>query len=106
VWCEIAKPPSALRAGAFGNVTFSTGRIQNTVLVPVSALQLEEGTRKGTVLTVESTNVARRRDVEVGELVGEKRVILRGLKAGERVVTEGGYELPDGTAINPAKGKP
>lgn len=99
VWCEIAKPPASLRAGAFGSVTFETGQLQDTVLVPVTALQLEEGTRKGIVLVVDDSNIARRREVVVGELVGEKRVVSTGLKSGERIVIEGGYELPDGTPV-------
>ncbi|MEQ1945953.1 MAG: efflux RND transporter periplasmic adaptor subunit [Bryobacteraceae bacterium] len=103
VSCEIAKPPLSLRAGAFGSVAFQTGRLQETVLVPVSALQLEEGTRKGVVLVLDSQNIAHRREVEVGDLMGEKRVILTGLKPGETVVTEGGYELPDGTQVRRGK---
>ena len=103
VWCEIARPPSSLRAGAFGSVVFETGRLAATVLVPVGALQLEEGTRKGTVLVVDGAQVAHRREVEVGDLVGDKRVVLSGLKPGETVIIEGGYELPDGTKIKAGK---
>lgn len=99
VWCEIAKPPASLRAGAFGSVSFETGRLQETVVVPVAALQLEEGTRKGVVLVVDGSNIAHRREVEVGDLSGEKRVVLSGLKAGEKIVVEGGYEVPEGTKI-------
>ena len=99
VWCEIASPPASLRAGSFGSVAFQTGRLQETVLVPVAALQLEEGSRRGIVMVVDGSGVAHRREVEAGELMGEKRVVLTGLKAGERVVTEGGYEMPDGTQV-------
>ena len=103
VWCEITGPPSSLRAGAFGSVAFETGRLAATVLVPVGALQLEEGTHKGIVLVVDGAQVAHRREVEVGDLVGDKRVVLSGLKAGETVIVEGGYELPDGTQIKAGK---
>lgn len=103
VWCEIARPPSSLRSGAFGTVAFQTGRLERTVLVPVGALQLEEGTRKGVVLVVDVNKIAHRREVEVGDLTGNRRVVLSGLKAGEIVVTEGGYELPDGTQVQTGK---
>ena len=103
VWCEITRPPASLRAGAFGSVVFETGRLAATVLVPVGALQLEEGTHKGTVLVVDGAQVAHRRKVEVGDLVGDKRVVLSGLKPGETVIIEGGYELPDGTKIKAGK---
>ena len=99
IWCEIARPPAALRSGTFGSVAFATGRLQDTVLVPVTALQLEEGTSKGYVLVVDAKNIAHRAEVEVGDLQGEKRVILRGLKAGQTIVVEGGYELPDGAQV-------
>ena len=103
VWCEIARPPASLRAGTFGSVSFQTGRLQNTVLVPVGSLQLEEGTRKGVVKVVDAQHVAHRREVEVGDLAGEKRVVLSGLKAGETIVVEGAYELPDATPVKPVK---
>lgn len=105
VSCLIDRPPLSLRAGAFGSVSFQTGRLQETVLVPISALQLEEGTRKGTALVVDSQNVAHHREVEVGDVMGEKRVVLSGLRAGEKIVTEGGYELPDGTRVETEKGQ-
>ena len=103
VWCEIARPSSTLRAGAFGSVAFQTGGLRNTVLVPVSALQLEEGTRKGIVLVVDDKNLAHRKEVEVGEVMGEKRAVLGGLQAGEKIIIEGGYELPDGTQVSVGK---
>ena len=103
VWCEIARPSSTLRAGAFGSVAFQTGSLRNTVMVPVGALQLEEGTRKGIVLVVDDKNLAHRKEVEVGEVMGEKRVVLLGLQAGEKIVIEGGYELPDGTQVSLGK---
>ncbi|MDZ4799289.1 MAG: efflux RND transporter periplasmic adaptor subunit [Bryobacteraceae bacterium] len=103
IWCEISRPPSTLRSGTFGRVAFQTGSLQDTVLVPVGALQLEEGTRKGSVLIVDSRNIAHRTEVEVGDLAGEKRVILRGLKAGQTVIVEGGYELPDASQVQIGK---
>lgn len=103
VWCEIARVAASLRAGAFGSVTFQVGQLQETVLVPVTALQLEEGTRKGFVLVVDSKNIAHRKEVEVGDLMGDKRVVLSGLKAGEPIIVEGGYELPDGSQVRTSK---
>jgi HlyD family secretion protein len=99
VWCEIAGPPSTLRVGAFGKVLFETSALRDSVLVPITALQLEEGTRKGFVLVVDSQQVAHRREVEVGDVDGDRRTVLTGLKAGETVITEGGYEMPDGTKV-------
>lgn len=103
VWCEIARPPASLRVGAFGSVAFATSSARDTVLVPVTALQLEEGTRRGIVLVVDGQGIAHRREVEVGDLAAsvstDKRAVLAGLKAGETVIVEGGYEMPDGTRV-------
>ena len=98
-WCEIGRPPLALRAGAFGTVSIQTGGQRDSILVPITALQLEEGTRKGVVMIAGADKKAHKREVEVGEAVGEKRIVLSGLKAGERVIVEGAYELPDGGDI-------
>jgi len=104
VWCEIARPPSTLRVGAFGSVVFAISTERETVLIPVPALQLEEGTRKGIVLVVDQQGIAHRREVEVGDMASGKRTVLAGLKAGEAVIVEGGYEMPDGTRVK-ADGK-
>ena len=103
VWCEINQPPAPVRSAAFGGVVFQTGHILKTVLVPVTALQLEEGTRKGIVMVVDAKQIAHRKEVEVGDLMGEKRVVLSGLQAGETVITVGGYELPDATQVSTGK---
>jgi hypothetical protein len=48
---------------------------------------------------VDEKQVAHRRDVEAAA-VSEGRVqVVEGLAAGETVVVEGGYGLPDGTAV-------
>ena len=99
VWCEIANPPQSLRSGSFGSVTINTARAQNALMVPVAALMLEEGTNKGHVMVIDEKSIAHKRDVQVGETVGGNRIVTSGLKAGETVITEGGYELPDNTEV-------
>jgi HlyD family secretion protein len=98
VWCEIAAPGPALRAGAFGNVAFRVATVAKAVAVPLEAVQFEEGTHKGTVSVVEN-NIAHSRDVEGGAVAGGKVQITSGVKAGEVVVVEGGYGLPDKTQV-------
>ena len=68
-------------------------------MVPVAALMLEEGTNKGHVMVIDEKSIAHKRDVQVGETVGSNRIVTSGLKAGETVITEGGYELPDNTEV-------
>ena len=99
VWCEIQRPPIALRAGLFGSVRIQTGSIAKAVIVPESAVQFQEGTRNGAVFVVDEKKTAHKRDVEAGGTFDGKIQIKKGLQAGEQVVTEGGYSLPDGAQV-------
>jgi len=105
IWCEIAHPEPALRAGAFGKVVFHVATIRNAVVVPLAAVQFDEGTRKGSVSVVEN-NVAHTRDIEGGEIVEGRVQIKSGVRAGETVVVEGGYGLPDKAQVTLAADKP
>jgi multidrug efflux pump subunit AcrA (membrane-fusion protein) len=99
VWCEIPKPSMALRAGMFGTVRIQTGSIANAVIVPEPAVQFQEGTRNGVVFVVDEKHIAHKRDVEAGATFEGKVHIRKGIQAGEQVVTEGGYSLPDGAKV-------
>ncbi len=103
VWCEIARPPQSLRAGSFGSVTIKTGGPHDALMVPIAALMLDEGTNKGHVMVMDEKSIAHKRDVQVGETQGDRRIVTSGLKAGEVVITEGGYELPDNTEVTTGK---
>lgn len=103
VWCEIARPPQSLRAGSFGSVTIKTGGAHDALMVPIAALMLDEGTNKGHVMVMDEKSIAHKRDVQVGETQGDRRIITSGLKKGEVVITEGGYELPDNTEVTTGK---
>ena len=48
---------------------------------------------------VVSKGVAHRRDVETGPVSGERVVVVKGVKPGDRVVTEGGTALEDGMQV-------
>jgi HlyD family secretion protein len=104
VWCQIPNPQARLRGNTFGDVSILTGSVSDSVLVPLAAVQLSEGTLNGTVLVVEK-NVAHAREVEAGEKQGGLVRIKSGVKAGETVVTQGGYGLADGTAVTLAEGQ-
>jgi multidrug efflux pump subunit AcrA (membrane-fusion protein) len=105
-WCEIANGDRKLQANVFGAVTISTGRLSNATVVPVSAVQFNEGTRTGSLLVVDSSMIAHLRNVEAGETVGDIVPILKGVEPGETVVIEGGYGLPDKTQVQVAKAAP
>lgn len=98
-WCEIPNHAGRLLPGAFGDLSVVVGQAPQSVVVPVVAVEFNEGTRKGSVVVVDAQNVAHRKDVVGGELFDGKLQVKQGLAAGERVVVVGGYGLPDGTAV-------
>jgi HlyD family secretion protein len=105
VWCEISKPGAAVRAGAFGTVAFHISTLPKAVVVPLAAVQFDEGTRRGSLFVVEN-NVAHSREVEGGEIADGKVQIKSGVRAGETVIVEGGYGLPDKAQVTIAANKP
>ncbi len=77
-----------------GSVTVSGSA--NGITIPYSAI-LDDGGRSF-VFVVEG-DLAKSRDVSPGSSSGDTIQILRGLKPGERVVTEGGTALEDGMKV-------
>ena len=106
VWCEIQRPPIALRSGIFGTVRIQTGTIAQAVVIPEAAVQFQEGTRNGVVFVIDDKHTAHKRDVEAGVTLEGKVQIKKGIQAGERVVIEGGYSLPDSAKVQLPGEKP
>ena len=108
VWCEIANANRRLRGNMFGDVHIITGAAQG-VIVPLAAVQLTEGTTGGIVMAVDDKKIAHKKEIETGGVVEGRVLVAKGLAAGETVVVEGGYGLPDGAQVTlgePAKGEP
>jgi RND family efflux transporter MFP subunit len=98
-WCEIPNKGARLLPGVFGELNVVTGVARQSVVVPVAAVEFEEGTKKGTVTVVDAQKLTHRKEVQAGETFEGKVQIVEGLKQGEQVVVEGGYGLEDGTAV-------
>jgi len=99
VWCEIPNGTRALRGNVFGNVAIHTGDIPDGLVVPLAAVQFEEGTSKGTVFVADEKKVAHKREVETGQKFEGKVQIRSGVAAGEMVIVEGGYGLAEGMEV-------
>jgi RND family efflux transporter MFP subunit len=102
-WCEIPNDEGRLLPGTFGELRIATGLARKSVVVPVGAVQLDEGTHKGSAFVVDAQKVAHRRHVEGGLVSGGTMQILSGLQRGDVVVVEGSYALPDGTTVRVAE---
>jgi multidrug efflux pump subunit AcrA (membrane-fusion protein) len=103
VWCQIENGNGKLQGNVFGQVTVAVRNIAHALAVPESAVQFHEGTRTGTVMVMDAQGVAHQKEIEAGPTVGGLVQIKSGVEAGETVVTEGGYALPDGTKVQQAK---
>jgi multidrug efflux pump subunit AcrA (membrane-fusion protein) len=99
VWCEIRRPSTDLRAGSFGKLAITLRVVQGGLLVPVSAVQLAEGSADGVVNVVDRNNIAHQRTVHTGARIAQDIQIESGLQAGDKIVIQGGYGLPDGTQV-------
>ena len=96
VTVEAVRPPASVRPGAFVAVEVLRETRPQALLVPKAALirELQE-----TYVFVADGKVARKRAVEVGLEEADRVEILRGLKAGEQVVTSGQGGLRDDSPI-------
>jgi HlyD family secretion protein len=98
-WCEIPNPKPVLRSGMFGQVMFITGVAPKSVVVPLTAVQFIEGTKKGSVMIAGEKGTALKKEIEIGEVFEGKVQIKTGVTAGDPVIVQGAYGLPDGTQI-------
>ncbi len=94
VWVTAVNPGGRLKPGETVRVSVVAERIENAVVVPSAAIvPSQEGSE--VVMVVGSDSVARERRVRLGIRTSDKAQILEGLKAGEKVVTEGALGLQD-----------
>ena len=86
--------------GQFLNVVLDLTVDRGAVVVPSAAIQA--GQTGKYVFVVDSNLVAHQRTVETGPSVGTQTVILSGVAAGERVVTDGQLAVVNGARVQPA----
>ena len=93
-------PNRTLLPGAFVKIRLPMGKVvQSALLVPDRALQEDQGGRY--LLVLNQDNVVQQRYVQLGELIGDLRVITSGLKPDDRVVTGELWRASPGTKVTP-----
>lgn len=93
VWVQIGNPGERLKPGGTVHVSIIAETIQNTLVVPVTALlNSDEGGQK---IMIVQGNTARERKVSVGVRQGDRVQILSGIQPGDQVITSGGLGLDD-----------
>jgi RND family efflux transporter MFP subunit len=96
----LANGDRALLPGMFVRVRVPVGgTLENALLVPETALGTDQSGRY--LLTVGKDDVVEQRPVEVGPLEGTLRVIVKGLKASDRVIVAGLLRAIPGQKVEP-----
>jgi HlyD family secretion protein len=98
VWAQARNPGDELTPGATVTVTVTAKKIPDALVIPRAALQNDPDTGPY-VMLIDSESVAHRTKVETGIEQDDKVQITKGLKAGDLIVGQGSYALPDGTKV-------
>ena len=100
IWINLGNGAGRLRISSAAEVHITTKTQTGALVVPLAAVTLDASNENtGTVMTVDKDNVAHETKVTVGLKTKNEIQITDGLQAGEKVVTEGNYNLPDGTKV-------
>ena len=86
-----------LYAGLFANVVLTLGTQSQAVVIPSQAVQIGQDT--SFVYTVKPDNTVEVRNVKTGSTYNQMTVIDDGIKAGEKVVTDGQLRLVPGATV-------
>jgi len=88
-----------LRPGQYAKVRALTSVQKNAILVPQRAVMDQQG--QHLVIVVGPNNMAATRPVTVGSQVGSDWIIISGVRAGDRVVTEGNDKIRGPMPVRP-----
>jgi RND family efflux transporter MFP subunit len=91
---KIDNPEMKIKAGVYADISIEYIRKENAYLLPLSALL--SGDRE---VIVNENGIARKRAVTVGLKNGTRFEVLAGVRPDELVLTEGNYDLKEGTVI-------
>jgi membrane fusion protein (multidrug efflux system) len=99
VRATVDNPQGILRPNQYVRARIKGATRPNAILVPQRAVL--QGAKGHFVWVVDKDGKAENRPVTVGDWSGDDWVITEGLRAGERVVVDGGLKLGPGVALNP-----
>lgn len=96
----VPNPEAVLKPGTFARVHVESGKVDNVLTLPYSALQYRYGVNR--VFVVQGDRLAVR-ELQVGERLGDRIEILSGVKAGEQVAITDVEALADGALVSVTK---
>jgi membrane fusion protein, multidrug efflux system len=97
---EFPNAENHLMAGMFARAQLVEGVKSNAVTIPQRTVA-RGAAGASTVLVVNNEHKVELRNIEIDRLIGNKAVVSKGLKAGERIVVEGTQKAPPGSTVKP-----
>jgi membrane fusion protein (multidrug efflux system) len=97
---EVPNPENLLMPGMFARAEIIEAVSANAITIPQRTVT-RGAAGKSTVLVVNDENKVEVRTIEVDRIVGNKVVVAKGLKPGERIVVEGSQKAPPGSVVRP-----
>jgi len=100
---DFTGPDRITEAGAPVEVRIVTSSASDAIVIPVAALFQDQGVDKYHVFVIGADGHAHRTDIKVGLRDRERVQVTDGVKAGDLIVTSGGYALSDGLSVRVAQ---
>jgi multidrug efflux pump subunit AcrA (membrane-fusion protein) len=105
VWVETTGAQPSLKPGVSVRAAITAQTVNNALIVPSNAVfKSPEG--KDYVVLAGADGLAHAKEVEIGIRNSGDTQIVSGVNAGEKVISSGGYALPDNTRIKVEESSP
>jgi multidrug efflux pump subunit AcrA (membrane-fusion protein) len=104
VTAEVENALQELKGGLYAKGRIVTGKRTGILSIPRAALLSWDVVGKKGDLFVVNGDVANRRTIQTGSVMGDYVEVASGLSPGDPVVVRGGFNLTDGDRVNVAQG--
>src|SRR4051812_18615481 len=102
IWVQCKNPNEVLRPGTSAEITMVARTVKDTLAIPAAALlTAQDGTTS--VMVAGTDGKAHQQTVKAGFHDADKVQIIEGLQAGQKIVGNGAYGLPDNSRISAAE---
>ena len=101
---DFTGPERIAEAGAPVEVRVETASAPDALVIPTASLFQDQGVERYHVFVIGADGRAHRTEIEVGLRDRDRIQVTDGIKAGDLVVTSGGYALSDGLRVRAARG--
>ena len=100
ITAEVKNPSEELKGGLYAKGRIITGKRTGVLRIPrVALLSWDVAGKKGDLFLVNG-EIAKRRTIQTGSVMGDFVEVTSGLSPGEPVVVRGGFNLKDGDRVN------